>query len=90
MTLTLQLPDDVREALARAAQTEARTPEEAALDTLRRVYVSGEAAGGPTRSRAECLAHFKAWAARQDKNSPALPDEAISREALYNRDFGGA
>lgn len=80
MTLTLQLPEDVREALARAAQTEARTPEEAALDTLRRVYVSGEATadGGPTRSRAERLAHFKEWAARQDKKSPVLPDEAIS------------
>lgn len=38
MTLTLDLPGDVQEALAQDAQTRGQTPEQAALDTLRRAY----------------------------------------------------
>jgi len=47
MTLTLDLPHDVQEALAQDAQNQSVTPERAALDALRRIYAPGPQNNGP-------------------------------------------
>ncbi len=72
MTLTLDLPGDVQDALTQAALEQAVTPEEAALDALRRAY--GPAPTEEQNDEGDQQAHQAAFAAILDKAEKLVPD----------------
>lgn len=82
MTLTLDLPPDVQDAIAKAAQEQGKTPEQEALEGLRRLYVRlaspqpkpAQPAVDPT------LALFAQWAKEDATDAP----EELARR---NRDW---
>ncbi len=99
MTLTLDLPPDMEEALRRDAERLQTTPERAVLDGLRRLYppTPGADAPGvnpttgydPTLSPQERLRLFQelvASFASGEAGGPLLSDEALTREAIYGPD----
>jgi hypothetical protein len=69
MTLTLELPPDVESALAEDARRKGTTPEELALDNLRRSYVPPSRAVGPPRED-PTLAIFAQWDAEDATDDP--------------------
>lgn len=68
MTLMLELPFDVQEALAQAARRQGQTPEQAALEALRRAYAPLPAVivPPPTNSLSALFAEWDAEDATDD------------------------
>lgn len=73
MTLTLELPPDVQAALNEAARRQGRTPEQAALETLRHAYVAEPTTPPASANPASIdptLALFAQWAAEDATDDP--------------------
>ena len=80
MTLMLELPSDVQEALSQAAHRQGQTPEQAALETLRRAYVPPSAPNA--RPAANALsALFAEWDAEDATDDP---EELATRQREGN------
>lgn len=73
MTLTLDLPPDVQEAITKAAQEQGKSPEQEAVESLRRLYVrqapSPQAPALPVVD--PTLALFAQWAEEDATDDPA-------------------
>ncbi len=76
MTLTLDLPPEVEAALAEDARRKGTTPEELALDNLRRSYITPPVAADTVRED-PTLAIFAQWAAEDPVTGP---EDAAARQ----------
>ena len=76
MTLTLDLPPDLEDALAEDARRQGMTPEKVALDSLRRLYAP-PLTPAITKREDPTLAIFAQWAAEDPITGP---EDAAARQ----------
>lgn len=82
MTLTLDLPPQVEQAYIAAAKARGLPIEVIVSEALVAAQPAGDAA---ELSAEEWMREFSAWAHSHDvDNLPILPDEAMSRESMYD------
>lgn len=87
MTLTLDIPSDMQATLMETARQHGQTPEQAALNALRRAYgPAAPHAGSENEAKAARIRRFRQWGQDNGYETPLLSDEAISREAIYARE----
>ena len=96
MTMTLNLPREIQEALTQEARRLGTTPEAVALNELRRFSTETPATEFLARpdapespdapdGRPARVSQFLEWARQQPQDTPLLSAEEISRAAIYRR-----
>lgn len=103
MIHTIELPPWVEERAARQAQQNNMALNEYLADQIRAAVTTldvprkteattsdRQGAADAPDERAERVTRFLKWAGSQDRNTPLLSDEAISREAIYGDAAGDA
>jgi len=78
MTVTLKLKPKIEAGLLSQAKASGMTPEEYLLSLVEASVISGKRALAPE----ERASAFEAWSANH-RATPALSDDAVSREAMY-------
>jgi hypothetical protein len=83
MTVTIELTPEVEERIIAEAKARGVSVENYILNVLEKEATNGEASFALNATPAEWKKAFLEWAHAERPVSPALSDEAISRESIY-------
>ncbi len=87
MTVTIDIDPEIEEIAAEQARRDGIGLGEHLANQLARAVIQAEAPTGVgAAGAAERVARFERWAESHERGRPTLPDEAISREAIYGAD----